>query len=457
MSLYRPTYRVKGEGFRSPTWWIQFRDHKDVRRKIRGLADRRSTEAMEEKLKHLVHARASATPPSSDIRRWCDALPVRTRETLARFDLLDRKQLAAAAPLAVHIDAWQEHLAAKGTGRPQKMRTRSNTQRVIEACGFRTFADIDPTRVERYLRDRRERGVGKRAPMSARTSNGYLQAIREFLGWAIRSGLIAEDPLRGLRPLNAELDRRRERRALTADELRALLAATESAPPYRAVTGHKRAVLYRVAAETGLRLGELRALVVADVDLTDIDRASIRVRATNAKNRREARLPLRAGTAAAVRDYIGKALPMARVFELYRWWPAATVIRDYLALAGIAYRDDAGRVVDFHSLRVTFATNLARSRVPLQLAQRLMRHSDPRLTSSIYTVLNSDDEREAVAALPDLDVAPPALDAALATGTDDAAPASSDARVDALFAAWSDLDERARDALLQRAKTLGRG
>ncbi len=209
-------------------------------------------------------------------------------------------------------------------------------------------------------------------------------------------------------------------------------------------------------APTGLRLGELRALVVSDVELTDINRASIRVRATNAKNRREARLPLRPATATVLRDRIGKALPMARVFELYRWWPAATAIRDDLALAWIAYRDDAGRVVDFHSLRVTYATNLARSRVPLQLAQRLMRHSDLRPTSSIYTVLNSDDEREAVAALPDLDVAPP--DVVRATGTEDAAraPASSDARVDAVFVAWSDLDERARDALLQRAKTLGR-
>jgi integrase len=214
-------------------------------------------------------------------------------------------------------------------------------------------------------------------------------------------------------------------------------------------------MLYRVAAETGLRLGELRALVAADLDLADLDRASIRVRASNAKNRREARLPLRPGTAAALRDHVAKALPMARVFELFRWWPAAAVLRDDLALAGIPYRDDAGRVVDFHSLRVTFATNLARSRVPLQLAQRLMRHSDPRLTSSIYTVLNSDDERDAVAALPDLDVAPPAADAARATGTGDAAGA--DARMDALIAAWSGLDERARDALLRDAEALGRG
>jgi hypothetical protein len=74
-------------------------------------------------------------------------------------------------------------------------------------------------------------------------------------------------------------------------------------------------------------------------------------------------------------------------------------------------------------------------------------------------VLNSDDERDAVAALPDLDVAPPARDAARATGTEDAArgPMPSDARVDALIAAWSGLDERARDALLHSAEALGRG
>lgn len=460
MSLFRPTYRVKGEGRRSPTWWIQFRDHRDVRRKIRGLADRRATEAMGEKLKHLVHARASATPPSADIRRWCDALPVRTRETLARFDLLDRRQVAAAAPLTVHVAAWKEHLVAKGTSERQRSQVTVRAEKVIKGCRFASFADIEATRVEKYLRDRREHGDHYRTPngVSAQTSNGYLQAIREFLGWAVRSGLIAEDPLRVLRPMNAQLDRRRERRALTADELRALLAATETAPPFRSITGHQRAILYRVAAETGLRLGELRTLVVADLDLADLARASIRVRAPNAKNRREARLPLRPATAKALKEYIGQALPMTRAFELFRWWPAAAVLRDDLALAGIAFRDEAGRVVDFHSLRVTFATNLARSRVPLQLAQRLMRHSDPRLTSSIYTVLNSDDERDAVAALPDLDVAPPSQDAARATGTDDAARASapSDAGVDALIAAWSGLDERARDALLHSVKSLGR-
>jgi hypothetical protein len=64
-------------------------------------------------------------------------------------------------------------------------------------------------------------------------------------------------------------------------------------------------------------------------------------------------------------------------------------------------------------------------------------------------VLNSDDERDAVAAPPDLDVAPPAR------RTEDVARASapSDARIDALIAAWSGLDGRARRAAPQRRAT----
>lgn len=56
-----------------------------------------------------------------------------------------------------------------------------------------------------------------------------------------------------------------------------------------------------------------------------------------------------------------------------------------------------GPVVDFHALRATYATSLARADVPLVLAQRLMRHSTPALTANVYTKLELHDGREAVA------------------------------------------------------------
>jgi hypothetical protein len=44
-----------------------------------------------------------------------------------------------------------------------------------------------------------------------------------------------------------------------------------------------------------------------------------------------------------------------------------------------------GRIVDFHSLRYTFCTNLQRLNVPQRVLMLLMRHSDRRLSDHIYT------------------------------------------------------------------------
>lgn len=72
-----------------------------------------------------------------------------------------------------------------------------------------------------------------------------------------------------------------------------------------------------------------------------------------------------------------------------------------IAFTGIRKRDSAGRTVDIHCLRHTFITNLARSGVSLQVAQKAARHSSPVLTSNIYTHLRLDDIAEAVKKLPD--------------------------------------------------------
>lgn len=79
---------------------------------------------------------------------------------------------------------------------------------------------------------------------------------------------------------------------------------------------------------------------------------------------------------------------MSRVFE-----------RDCNA-AGIPKHDGAGRVIDVHGLRHTFGTMLARAGVPLQVAQRAMRHSTPALTANVYTHLGLMDISGAVNCLP---------------------------------------------------------
>jgi integrase len=145
-----------------------------------------------------------------------------------------------------------------------------------------------------------------------------------------------------------------------------------------------------VAATTGLRRSELARLAWGDVDL---QAAQVRVRASSAKNRREAHLPLPAGTVAALAALPGRGTPLAAVFATV---PSTKVLRQDLAAAGIDYETPEG-TADFHALRVTYATMLARAGVSLVQAQRLMRHSDPKLTANIYTRLRLDDAHEAVA------------------------------------------------------------
>ncbi|HQL76018.1 MAG TPA: tyrosine-type recombinase/integrase, partial [Phycisphaerae bacterium] len=70
-----------------------------------------------------------------------------------------------------------------------------------------------------------------------------------------------------------------------------------------------------------------------------------------------------------------------------------------------------------HSSRHTTGSRLAAAGVHPKVAQAVMRHSDINLTMSRYTHVFRGQETDAVAALPDLGVAP-AKQSARATGTD---------------------------------------
>lgn len=86
--------------------------------------------------------------------------------------------------------------------------------------------------------------------------------------------------------------------------------------------------------------------------------------------------------------------------------------------------DQDGNVADFHALRHTFISNLARGGVHPKLAQDLARHSDVNLTLSRYSHTVLAERSAALDALPDLSISPLELEAehARATGTDSTVP-----------------------------------
>src|SRR5260370_1127230 len=78
------------------------------------------------------------------------------------------------------------------------------------------------------------------------------------------------------------------------------------------------------------------------------------------------------------------------------------MLRIDLDAAGIAYRDEEGRVADFHALRHSYITLLSRSGVSPKVAQELARHSDIRLTMNVYTHTGLFDLAGAVDSMPAL-------------------------------------------------------
>ena len=81
---------------------------------------------------------------------------------------------------------------------------------------------------------------------------------------------------------------------------------------------------------------------------------------------------------------------------------AGKMLQVDLKAAGVPYVDAKGLFADFHALRHTYITNLARSGVSLVAAQKLARHSTPMLTAQRYTHIDLQDQKVAVDRLPSL-------------------------------------------------------
>ncbi|MCX5655071.1 MAG: tyrosine-type recombinase/integrase [Planctomycetota bacterium] len=90
-----------------------------------------------------------------------------------------------------------------------------------------------------------------------------------------------------------------------------------------------------------------------------------------------------------------------------------------LERAEIDYKDADGRQADFHSLRMTFGTMLAKNGVAPRTAMELMRHTDLRLMMNVYTDPSILNTAGAVEDLPDV-TRPPEAAAPLLTGSDGA-------------------------------------
>lgn len=240
---------------------------------------------------------------------------------------------------------------------------------------------VTPTDVRDYRAHLRT--VQRRA---AATVNRRLAALRAFFRWAKGKGLIAELPTDEVK--GVPLPRRAPKSLLKRDVDRLLRAAERE--------GNKRNLaIMLLLRHTGLRVGELCALHVEDLSISD-RKGSVRVH--SGKGDKDRMVPLNADVRAAVSAYL-KVRPTTSTTHLFigqRGDPlqeqaVQNLVHKYAARAGL-------EGVTPHTLRHSFAKHLLDAGEDLATVSRLLGHE--RLeTTAIYTQPHERDLEEAVGRL----------------------------------------------------------
>jgi integrase/recombinase XerD len=217
------------------------------------------------------------------------------------------------------------------------------------------------------------RGAG----LSPRSVARAVHALKGFYRFVVREGRRDDDPMEHLRPPKAF---KALPRFLTGAQVQALL----DAPDTRTPLGLRDRALLEFLYATGVRVSELAALRLADVDL---DAGLARC---FGKGRKERLVPLGQVARGWVTRYLSKARPRllkgrasaqlflsqrgARLSRMGIW----TIVRRHGLTAGVE------RVLTPHVLRHSFATHLLERGADLRAVQAMLGHADIS-TTEIYT------------------------------------------------------------------------
>ena len=275
------------------------------------------------------------------------------RAELVRSKVITPEQDAIArhhtATLTTQFADYEAHLRAKGATAKWIGEVRRRLETVASECGFSRLADLQTHKVERWLNAQAEADDGP----GARTRNAYRSALIAFGSWCVKADRLASNPFARLPRANEAADRRRQRRAMTTDELTLLLRVARWRPladygratitkpkdeqkgrstwEYEKLTienletsiaaareklekdseliaelerrGRERALIYKTLVLTGLRRNELASLTVGQFRLDGIV-PCIELDAADEKNREGSTLPLRKDLADELRTWI---------------------------------------------------------------------------------------------------------------------------------------------------------
>jgi len=288
-----------------------------------------------------------------------------TDHSMASVGLIppEKIQEAAAKQLKIHFGVYLKELATAGCVKRYVQAVENYVNTLLKECRWEYFKDVSAESFELWRQQQ------KKAP---KTLNEYMVAMRAFLKWAERLGYVGHNALAKVATIRVRGRQKRARRAYTPEEIQNLLNVAGPRQP-----------IYLLAALTGIRRGEIKKLRWADFKLDD-ENPTVTVSAAISKNHYEDPLPLHPDLVTALKPLkLADCKPEKLVFK--GMFPGYIRFYADLKAAGIQWQDQGDGPLDFHSLRVTYCTQLAPGTPSERVRMALLRHRDPNQTAKTYT------------------------------------------------------------------------
>jgi len=358
---------------RSKKWWIKYRDGLGRIRRVSGSTDRSVALQLAAKLEKKAE--------------------------LTRAGVVDEFDEYRIIPLADQLNEYRDYLRNRGRTDKQVHQVVQRAARLLTNANFVFIGDVKISRVTRTLAELRSAGS------SPQTCNHYLQALKQFFNWLVQERRWSSNPIAAMEKYNVEVDRRRVRRAASIEELNRVLSACQVRGHDResGLSGEARVALYYLAAYSGLRRGELASLTRRSFNL-EATPPTVTIAALDSKHRKLDRLPLHPALAEHLVQYLGTVPELtdkAPIFDVANVRTSEMLQRD-LEAAEIPYQDADGAYLDFHALRHSFVSNLARVETNPKRTQSLARHGTMDLTMMVYAHSELADQAEAINKMPKL-------------------------------------------------------
>lgn len=308
-------------------------------------------------------------------------------------------------PLTKNVEEYAEWLLATGATAKHVEASKYKINRVIAAAGIKKLTDITAELVERTvakMQTGRIVGKGKKAkPNGPTTRNKYKKAIKAFCNWLHKNQRTDRHLLINLGMENEALDVRKKRTKLTDEEFAKLYkAALESEKTIEGLSGPERAMLYYLAAATGLRKGELASITPTSFSMSG-GQLMLTVEANFTKSGREDEVPIPAWAFAKVDAWLMDRPLSQSLFPLLKQRKTEEMIKGDLKAAGVPYRLPTGETRDFHALRHTFISRCFASGAPALMVMAQARHQQLSTTQG-YGHSTGKEKVAATNALPPL-------------------------------------------------------